>query len=169
MQRRYCGLPSVPLFALRNVPAEPPSCEQLLKPERWLHRRSHFRQTRPCGQGQERVCELQRQVERTPRRILEVEDEGLCAELHAAYRKLQADLAEENKVLASFDKRLSRGPDKLNVETELQKALGLIQHIETIIADPVAREEIPSLLSALGIRIGLTFREGHSNKRRVRS
>ena len=117
---------------------------------------------------QERVCELQRQVERTPRRILEVEDEGLCAELQATYRKLQADLAEENKVLASFDARLSRGPDKLNVETELQKALGLIQHIETIVADPVARGEIPKLLSALGIRIGLTFREGHSNKRRVR-
>jgi hypothetical protein len=56
----------------------------------------------------------------------------------------------------------------LDVEGEVQKALALLEHVETICADPVAREDMPRLLNDLGGRIGLTFRDGTFNSRRVR-
>jgi hypothetical protein len=54
----------------------------------------------------------------------------------------------------------------LDIDAEVQKALDVIERIETACGDPVAREQVPRLLSDLGVRIGLTFREGRAEKNR---
>ncbi len=54
------------------------------------------------------------------------------------------------------------------MESEVQEALALLEHVETIGPDPVAREDMPRLLNDLGVRIGLTFRDGTFNSRRLR-
>jgi len=46
------------------------------------------------------------------------------------------------------------------------KALTVIERIETVCGDPVAREQVPRLLSDLGVRIVLTFREGRAENNR---
>jgi len=55
-----------------------------------------------------------------------------------------------------------------SVEAEVQKALDLMDRIETVCGNPAAREELNRLVQDLGIRIGLTFREGHRNNRSAR-
>jgi hypothetical protein len=55
-----------------------------------------------------------------------------------------------------------------NIEAEVEKAMALMDRIETVCANPAAREELNRLVQDLGIRIGLTFREGHRNNRPAR-
>ena len=55
-----------------------------------------------------------------------------------------------------------------SVEAEVEKAMALMDRIETVCVDPTAREELNRLVQDLGIRIGLTFREGRRNNRKVR-
>ena len=45
---------------------------------------------------------------------------------------------------------------------------GRSDRIETVCGNPAAREELNKLVQDLGIRIGLTFREGRRNNRPVR-
>ena len=113
----------------------------------------------------DQVEKLHRQVEQAPRRILEAEDDDVRAMLHTALRNLHAELAERERALVEVAARL---PVQLDVESEVQKALALLEHVEMICADPVAREDMPRLLNDLGVRIGLTFRDGTFNSRRVR-
>jgi DNA invertase Pin-like site-specific DNA recombinase len=114
------------------------------------------------------VEKLRRQVEQAPRRILEAEDDDVRAMLHSALRDLRAELAEREKTLVEVAARLPMRPEQLDVEAEVQKALALLDQVQAICADPVAREELPRLFNDLGVRIGLTFREGRFNGRRVR-
>jgi DNA invertase Pin-like site-specific DNA recombinase/plasmid stabilization system protein ParE len=116
----------------------------------------------------DQVAKLRRQVEQAPRRILETEDEDVRAMLHTALRDLRAELAERERALVEVAARLPVRPEQMDVESEVQKALALLEHVETICADPVAREDMPRLLNDLGVRIGLTFRDGTFNSRRVR-
>jgi hypothetical protein len=77
-------------------------------------------------------------------------------------------LAERERALVEVAARLPVRPEQLDVDGEVQKALALLEHVETICADPVVREDMPRLLNELGVRIGLTFRDGTFNSRRVR-
>jgi hypothetical protein len=88
--------------------------------------------------------------------------------LHSALRDLRAEFAEREKTLAEVAARLPVRAEQLDVDAEVQKALALLDQVQAICADPVAREDMPRLLNDLGVRIGLTFREGRSNGRRVR-
>jgi hypothetical protein len=116
----------------------------------------------------DQVEKLRRQVEQAPRRILEAEDDDVRGMLHTALRDLRAELAERERALVEVAARLPVRPEQLDVEGEVQKALALLEHVETICSAPVAREDIPRLLNDLGVRIGLTFRDGTFNSRRVR-
>jgi hypothetical protein len=116
----------------------------------------------------DQAAKLRRQVEQAPRRILEAEDEDVRAMLHTALRDLRAELAERERALVEVAARLPVRPEQMDVESEVQKALALLEQVETICADPVAREDMPRLLNDLGVRIGLTFRDGTFNSRRVR-
>jgi len=116
----------------------------------------------------DQVEKLRRQVEQAPRRILDAKDDDVRAMLHTALRDLRAELAERERALVEVAARLPVRPEQLDVESEVQKALALLEHVETICADPVAREDMPRLLNDLGVRIGLTFRDGTFNSRRVR-
>ena len=55
-----------------------------------------------------------------------------------------------------------------SVEAEVQKALALMDRIETVCGNPGDREELNRPVQDLGIGIGLTFREGHRNNRPAR-
>ena len=46
--------------------------------------------------------------------------------------------------------------------------MALMDRIEAVCADPAAREDLNRLIQDLGVRIGLTFREGRRNNRPVR-
>lgn len=113
-----------------------------------------------------KVERLRQQIEQAPRRILEAEDAEVRTMMHAALRDLRAELADQEKALREVEARTPYRPATLDIDAEVQKALGVIQRIETVCGDPVAREQVPRLLSDLGVRIGLTFREGRAEKNR---
>lgn len=113
--------------------------------------------------------ERQRQkVAQAPKRILEEDDDELRAALRAGFREMHADLATKEKALADAEKRMPHREPPANIEAEVEKAMALMDRIETVCANPAAREELNRLVQDLGIRIGLTFREGHRNNRPAR-
>gem|GEM_PF-550114 len=120
-------------------------------------------------------AELLAQVERrrqmvaqAPKRILEEDDDDLRAALRNGFRELQSELAAAEKALADAEKRMPHRQPPTNVEAEVEKAMALMDRIETVCGNPAAREELNKLVQDLGIRIGLTFREGRRNNRSVR-
>ena len=115
-----------------------------------------------------RVERLRLKVAQAPKRILEEDDDELRAALRAGFRDLQAELAEAEKALAEVEKRMPHREPPASVEVEVQKAIALTDRIETVCTDPTAREELNRLVQDLGIRIGLTFRDGRRNNRPVR-
>lgn len=115
-----------------------------------------------------RVQRLRHKVEQAPRRILEEDEESLRAELRIALRELRAELADAEKALAEVGSRVPDRSSQTDVESEVQKALGLMDRVEAICSDPSARADLPRLLKDLGVRIGLSFREGRRNSRAVR-
>jgi len=70
--------------------------------------------------------------------------------------------------LADAEKRMPHREPPASVEAEVEKAMALMNRIETVCADPAAREDLNRLLQDLGIRIGLTLREGRRHNRPVR-
>jgi hypothetical protein len=118
------------------------------------------------SQLQTNVETLRQQAEQAPRRVLEAEDEDIRAMLRAGLRDLRAELAHKEKALLELNARTPHRPETLDVDAEVQKALDVIERIETACGDPVAREQVPRLLSDLGVRIGLTFREGRAEENR---
>lgn len=114
-----------------------------------------------------KVERLRRQVEQAPRRILEEEDDVMRAQMRAASRELAAELTEAESRLAEIS---ARNPSSapLDIEAEVRKAMELLDRIESVCGDTVARGEVPRLLEDLGARIGLTFRAGAVNRRAVR-
>ena len=118
------------------------------------------------SQLQANVETLRQQAEQAPRRVLEAEDEDMRAILRSGLRDLRAELAHKEKALLEVNARTPHRPDTLDIDAEVQKALDVIERIETVCGDPVAREQVPRLLSDLGVRIGLTFREGRAEKNR---
>jgi DNA invertase Pin-like site-specific DNA recombinase len=120
------------------------------------------------GEVAARVERLRQKVAQAPKRILEEDDEAMRAALRTGFRELQAELAEAEAALTEVDRRMPRREPPTSVEAEVAKALGLIDRIETVCSDPAAREAFNKLLSDLGVRIGLTFREGRRNGRKVR-
>ncbi|MGB8854329.1 MAG: recombinase family protein [Pirellulales bacterium] len=115
-----------------------------------------------------RVERLRLKVDQAPKRILEEDDDELRAALRKGFRDLQAELAEAEKALAEVEKRMPHREPPASVEVEVQKAMALMDRIETVCANPAAREELNRLVQDLGIRIGLTFRDGRRNNRPVR-
>jgi hypothetical protein len=115
-----------------------------------------------------RVERLRQKVAQAPKRILEEDDDDFRAALRAGFRELQAELAVAEKALADAETRMPHREPPTNVEAEVDKAMALMHRIETVCADPSAREELNRLVQDLGIRIGLTFREGRRNNRSVR-
>jgi hypothetical protein len=115
-----------------------------------------------------RVERLRRTVAQAPKRILEEDRDDVRATLRAGLSELQAELAAAERTLADAEKRMPHREPPTNVEAEVEKAMALMDRIETVCADPSAREELNRLIQDLGIRIGLTFREGRRNSRPVR-
>ncbi len=115
-----------------------------------------------------RVERLRQKVAQAPKRILEEDDDDLRAALRNGFRELQSELAAAEKALADAEKRMPHREPPTNVEAEVEKAMAIMDRIETVCADPAAREELNRLVQDLGIRIGLTFREGRRNNRSVR-
>jgi hypothetical protein len=107
-------------------------------------------------------------VAQAPKRILEEDDDDLRAALRSGFRELQSELAAAEKALADAEKRMPHRQPPTNVEAEVEKAMTLMDRIEAVCANPAAREELNKLVQDLGIRIGLTFREGRRNNRPVR-
>jgi len=103
-----------------------------------------------------RVERLRLKVAQAPKRILEEDDDELRAALRAGFRDLQAELAEAEKALAEVEMRMPHREPPASVEVEVQKAMALMDRIETVCANPAAREELNRLVQDLGIRIGLT-------------
>ncbi len=117
-------------------------------------------------QGQ--VEKLRRQIEQAPRKILEAEDAEVRAMLHSALQNLRNELAERERALEEAKSRMPVWHEEMDTDVEVQKALALVERIQTICSDPVARTALPKLLGDLGVRIGLTFGEGRFNGRNVR-
>jgi hypothetical protein len=115
-----------------------------------------------------RVGRLRHKVAQAPKRILEEDDDDLRAALRGGLRDLQAELAEAEKALADVEKRMPHREPPTSVDKEVEKALALMDRIEAVCGNPAAREELNRLVQDLGIRIGLTFREGRRNNRLVR-
>ncbi len=115
-----------------------------------------------------RVERLRQKVAQAPKRILEEDDDELRAALRAGFRELQKELAAAEKALADAEKRMPHREPPTNVEAEVEKAMALMDRIEAVCADPAAREDLNRLIQDLGVRIGLTFREGRRNNRPVR-
>jgi hypothetical protein len=115
-----------------------------------------------------RVERLRQKVAQAPKQILEEDDENIRTALRAGFRELQAELAGAEKSLADLEKRMPPRELPTSVEAEVQKGLALMDRIETVCGNPAAREELNRLVQDLGIRIGLTFREGHRNNRPAR-
>jgi DNA invertase Pin-like site-specific DNA recombinase len=115
-----------------------------------------------------RVERLRQKVAQAPKRILEEDDDDLRAALRNGFRELQSELAAAEKALADTEKRMPHREPPTNVEAEVEKAMALMDRIETVCGNPAAREELNKLVQDLGIRIGLTFREGRRNNRPVR-
>jgi hypothetical protein len=115
-----------------------------------------------------RVERLRQKVAQAPKRILEEDDDDLRAALRNGFRDLQSELAVAEKALADAEKRMPHRQPPTNVEAEVEKAMALMDRIETVCGNPAAREELNKLVQDLGIRIGLTFREGRRNNRPVR-
>jgi hypothetical protein len=115
-----------------------------------------------------RVERLRQKVAQAPKRILEEDDDELRAALRAGFRELQTELAAAEKALADAEKRMPHREPPTNVEAEVEKAMALMDRIEAVCADPAAREDLNRLIQDLGVRIGLTFREGRRNNRPVR-
>ena len=114
-----------------------------------------------------KAMRLRRLVEQAPRRILEEEDDAMRTQLRIASRELAAELADVEERLAEHDARLpSAAP--LDVDAEVRKAMQVIERIEAVCGNAVARGELPRLLDDLGVRIGLTFRAGITNRRAAR-
>ena len=114
-----------------------------------------------------KATRLRRQVEQAPRRILEEEDDAMRTQLRIASRELAAELAVVEERLAEHDARLpSSAP--VDVEAEVRKAMQVLERIDAVCGDAVARGELPRLLDDLGVRIGLTFRAGITNRRTAR-
>jgi hypothetical protein len=114
-----------------------------------------------------RVERLRQKVAQAPRRIRE-EDDDLRATLRKGFRDLQAEVAEAEKVLAEVEERMPHRERPASVEVEVKKAMALTDRIDAVCVHPAAREELNRLVQDLGIRIGLTFREGRRNNRPVR-
>jgi hypothetical protein len=72
--------------------------------------------------------------------------------------------------LAAKATRLRRQVEEapIDVEAEMLKAMQVLERIEAVCGDAVARGELPRLLDDLGVRIGLTFRAGITNRRAAR-
>ena len=83
------------------------------------------------------------------------------------FRELQSELAAAEKALADTEKRMPHRQPPTNVEAEVEKAMALMDRIEAACVNPAAREDLNKLVQDLGIRIGLTFREGRRNNRSV--
>jgi hypothetical protein len=115
-----------------------------------------------------RVERLRQKVAQAPKRILEEDDDEIRAALRNGFRELQAELTAAEKAQADADKRMPHREPPASIGAEVEKAMALMGRIETICADPAAREELNRLVQDLGIRIGLTFREGRRNNRPVR-
>lgn len=115
-----------------------------------------------------RVERLRQKVAQAPKRILEEDDDDLRAALRAGFRDLQAELAAAEMASADAEKRMPHREPPTSVEAEVEKAMALMDRIETVCANPAAREELNRLVQDLGIRIGLTFRDGRRNNRPVR-
>ena len=120
-----------------------------------------------CDELKSKVQRLRRQVEHAPRRILEEEDEAMRARLREAARDLAAELADAEQQLAQA-RAHGPGGDVGDIDEEVEKAMNLLERIETACADPVARGELPRMLDDLGVRIGLNFRAGVTNNRSAR-
>ena len=114
-----------------------------------------------------KVQRLRRQVEQAPRRILEEEDEAMRAQLRSAARDLSVELADAEQQLDQASSHGAAGGVG-DIEEEVQKAMDLLQRVEIVCADPVARGELPRVLDDLGLRIGLNFRAGITNNRPAR-
>lgn len=114
------------------------------------------------------VEKLRRQIEQAPRKILETEDAEVRAMLHSALENLRDELAERERALEEAKARMPLRQEQMDTEIEVQKALALLERIQEICSDPVARAALPKLLGDLGVRIGLNFGEGRFNGRRVR-
>jgi hypothetical protein len=112
-----------------------------------------------------RVEQLRQKAAQAPKRILEEDDDVLRAALRNGFRELQAELAAAEKAFADAEKRMPHREPPTSVEAEVEKAMALMDRIETVCANPAAREELYKLVQDLGIRIGLTFREGRRNNR----
>jgi hypothetical protein len=132
-------------------------------------------QKAPASPGEAIHAELLAQVERrrqmvaqAPKRILEEDDDDLRAALRHGFRERQSELAAAEKAFADAEKRMPHRQPPTNVEAEVEKAISLMDRIETVCGNPAAREELNKLVQDLGIRIGLTFREGRRNNRSVR-
>ena len=120
-----------------------------------------------CDELELKVQRLRRQVEHAPRRILEEEDEAMRARLREAARDLSAELADAEQQLAQA-RAYGAGGYVGDIDEEVEKAMNLLERIETVCADSVARGELPRILDDLGERIGLNFRAGVTNHRPAR-
>jgi hypothetical protein len=79
-----------------------------------------------------KVERLRQQIEQAPRRILEAEDAEVRTMMHAALRDLRAELVDQEKALREVEARTPHRPPALDIDAEVQKALGVIQRIETV-------------------------------------
>jgi hypothetical protein len=60
---------------------------------------------------------------------------------------MQADLATKEKALADADRRMPHREPPANIEAEVEKAMALMDRIETVCANPAAREELNRLVA----------------------
>jgi len=60
----------------------------------------------------------------------------------------------DEKALADAETRMPHREPPTNVEAEIEKAMALMDRIETVCANPAAREELNRLVQDLGIRSG---------------
>ncbi|MFM7035444.1 MAG: recombinase family protein [Planctomycetia bacterium] len=154
LMRRAAGrdkLRATVVARIREMQKAPPTADEAIREEMFA-----------------RVERLRQKVAQAPKRILEEDDDDLRAALRAGFRELQAELTAAEKALADAEKRMPHREPPASVEAEVEKAMALMDRIETVCTDPAAREELNRLVQDLGLRIGLTFREGRRNNRPVR-
>lgn len=145
------------LATLRQLATRPDQADRLraLLWERALRERSASPTPSAGPALAERLRGLEGEREVVARRMAREADDARYEAIARDFDRLAVEVRAVEQALAAARSRSSSGPGE--VEAEVGAAMALLAELERVAGDPGARADLPPLLDALGLRIGLSF------------
>ena len=100
------------------------------------------------------------------RLIADEHDEEIYQALRCEFKQVVAELGDAENHLRELS--ASRSSDDADPEREVEAAMRLLERLDTVGKDPLARRQIGPLIREFGVRLGLHFAGALKGKRPVR-